>query len=41
MSSVQEAETGAGFYNAKKLLPLRQTLEELGNLQGYFVLKLK
>ena len=34
MSSVQEAETGAGFYNAKELLPLRQTLEELGHPQG-------
>ena len=34
MSSVQEAETGAGFYNAKQLLPLRQTLEELGHPQG-------
>ena len=34
MSSAQEAETGAGFYNAKELLPLRQTLEELGHPQG-------
>ena len=34
MSSVQEAETWAGFYNAKKLLPLRQALEELGHPQG-------
>ena len=34
MSSVQEAETGAGFYNAKELLPLRQALEELGHPQG-------
>ena len=34
MSSVQEAETGAGFYNAKEILPLRQTLEELGHPQG-------
>ena len=34
MSSAQEAETGAGFYNAKELIPLRQTLEELGHPQG-------
>ena len=33
-SSAEEAETGAGFYNAKELLPLRQTLEELGHPQG-------
>ena len=30
MSSASEAETGAGYYNAKQLLPLRQTLIELG-----------
>ena len=34
MSSAQEAETGAGFYNAKELLSLRQALEDLGHHQG-------
>ena len=34
MSSAQEAETGAGFYNAKEIIPLRQALEELGHPQG-------
>ena len=34
MSSASEAETGAGFYNAKELLSLRQALEDLGHPQG-------
>ena len=34
MSSAQEAETGAGYYNAKEIIPLRQALEELGHPQG-------
>ena len=34
MSSAQEAETGAGFLNAKELLSLRQALEDLGHPQG-------
>ena len=34
MSSAQEAETGAGFFNAKDAVPLRQTLEDLGHPQG-------
>ena len=34
MSSAQEAETGAGFFNAKEILPLRTALEELGHPQG-------
>ena len=34
MSSAQEAETGAGFFNAKQLLPLRLALEDLGHPQG-------
>ena len=34
MSSAQEAETGAGFINAKELVPMRTTLEELGHPQG-------
>ena len=29
MSSASEAETGAGYYNARQLLPLCQTLIEL------------
>ena len=33
ISSASEAETGAGYYNAKQLLPLRQTLIELGHPQ--------
>ena len=34
MSSAQEAETGAGFFNAQQLVPLRIALEELGHPQG-------
>ena len=34
MSSAQEAETGAGFVTAKDLVPIRQTLEEMGHPQG-------
>ena len=34
MSSAQEAETGAGFYNAQDAVPIRQTLEDLGHPQG-------
>ena len=34
MSSAQEAETSAGYYNAKEIIPLRQALEELGHPQG-------
>ena len=34
MSSAQEAETGAGFYNAQQLVPLRIALDELGHQQG-------
>ena len=34
MSSAQEAETGAGFFNAKEILPLRTALEGLGHPQG-------
>ena len=34
MSSASEAETGAGYYNARQLLPLRQTLIELGHPQS-------
>ena len=34
MSSAQEAETGAGFFNAQLLVPLRTALEELGHPQG-------
>ena len=34
MSSAQEAETGAGFFNAQQLVPLRLALEELGHKQG-------
>ena len=34
MSSAQETETGAGFYNVKELLSLRQALEDLGHPQG-------
>jgi hypothetical protein len=34
MSSAQEAETGAGFVNAKEAIPMRQALEDLGHPQG-------
>ena len=34
MSSALEAETGAGFFNAQLLVPLRTALEELGHPQG-------
>jgi len=34
MSSVQEAETGSGFNNAVEAVPERQTLDELGHIQG-------
>ena len=34
MSSAQEAETGAGFFNAKEIIPLRTALEDLGHPQG-------
>jgi hypothetical protein len=34
MSSAQEAETGAGFLNAKDAIPMRQALEDLGHPQG-------
>jgi hypothetical protein len=35
MSSVQESETGSGFINnAKDAVPMRQTLTEMGHLQG-------
>jgi hypothetical protein len=34
MSSAQEAETGAGYLNARDMVPLRQTLIELGHPQG-------
>ena len=34
MSSAQEAETGAGFFNAQQIVPLRIALEELGHPQG-------
>ena len=34
MSSAQEAETGAGFLNAKEAIPMRQALEDLGHPQG-------
>jgi hypothetical protein len=34
MSSAQEAETGAGYLNARDMVPLRQTLAELGHPQG-------
>jgi hypothetical protein len=33
MSSAQEAETGAGFLNAKDAIPIRNTLQELGHSQ--------
>ena len=33
MSSAQEAETGAGYFNARELVPLRQTLLDLGHPQ--------
>ena len=34
MSSAQEAETGAGYLNARDMVPIRQTLIELGHPQG-------
>ena len=34
MSSVQEAEMGMGFLNAKDAIPLRQTKEEMNHPQG-------
>ena len=34
MSSAQEAETGAGFFNAQQIVLLRIALEELGHRQG-------
>ena len=34
MSSAQEAETGAGYLNAKELVPMRQALIEMGHPQG-------
>ena len=34
MSSAQEAETAAGFLTAKELVPVRQTLIEMGHPQG-------
>ena len=40
MSSASEAETGAGYYNAKQLIPLRQTLIELGHPQDATPLQL-
>ena len=40
MSSASEAETGVGYYNARQLLPLRQTLIELGHPQGATPLQL-
>ena len=33
-SSTQEAETGAGFHNAREAIPLRQTAIERGHPQG-------
>ena len=33
MSSIQEAEAGMGFLNAKDTIPLRQTLEEMNHPQ--------
>ena len=40
MSSASEAETAAGYYNAKQLIPLRRTLIELGHPQGATPLQL-
>ena len=34
MSSAQEAETGAGFLNAKDMVPIRTMLQEMGHPQG-------
>ena len=34
MSSAQEAETGAGYITARDLVPIRQTLHEMGHPQG-------
>ena len=34
MSSAQEAELGAGFLNAKEIIPIRQALIEMGHPQG-------
>lgn len=34
MSPAQEAEIGAGFFNAQLLVPLRIALDELGHKQG-------
>ena len=34
MSSAQEAKTGAGFINARELIPLRNALCEMGHPQG-------
>ncbi len=34
MSSAQESETGTGYINAKDVVPMRNTLEELGHAQG-------
>ena len=34
MSSAQEAETGAGFVNAREAIPIRNALIEMGHPQG-------
>ena len=34
MSSAQEAETAAGYLTTKELVPIRQTLIEMGHPQG-------
>ena len=34
MSSAQEAETGAGYITTRELAPIRETLKEMGHLQG-------